>query len=258
MPCSICKTAGHNKNNRKFHPLTKTDVVENMVTSPQMSLAHEYPYMKELNAVCQGFVGEIIPFLTTTFRGTVTQSSNVDSFGDTFQELIFPYLKQALPDFEKGRSGSPPDFYGLDKRFSFELKVFKDSPGFDISNFTSFINQIATDGGLIPKIFKTKYIVFKYTVVETGFKITDLWIMDIWNLPKYDGKNAISCQKKHGMCYNLRSGSSSSWNDKTKNAKIFLDSILLAMDLDDKIQNKEKLRESIMKNMEEAKTLGFL
>jgi len=47
-----------------------------------------------------------------------------------------------LDDFEEGPKQASPDYYGINKHFEFEQKVFMKSPGFDIGNFTSYINML--------------------------------------------------------------------------------------------------------------------
>ena len=41
------------------------------------------------------------------------------------------------------------------------MKAFLNSPGFDISNCISLMKKISEPGGLIKKLFKTKYIIFE-------------------------------------------------------------------------------------------------
>lgn len=216
-----------------------------------------YPRLGELAALCRSFVGKRIT-LTANFNGRATPIANPNLVGDLLEDIFFPFFKESFPDFEEGPKQDPPDYFAGGREYFFEQKVFCESPGFDISNFTSFISQISQPGGLMKKVFKTKYLVFEYRVEGSEFVIKNFWLLDIWNLPNYDLKNPISVQIKKGMWYNLRPGSSNSWTSPAKTPQKFFDSLLKCMDQCAHLENKDGLKQSILQQMEEAKTQGLL
>ena len=192
------------------------------------------------------------------FNGKTISIVNPDIVGNALEELFFPFYCEVCPDFKQGPPQNPPDFYALDNEFQFEQKCFGKSPGFDISSFGGFINQISEPGALIKKIFKTKYLVYKYEIKDNEFTITNFWMLNIWNLPVYNKKYPISVQVKHGVYCNIRPGTACSWSDETKTAELFIKNLIVCINDSKQLPNKEALIESISKQVEEAKTLGFL
>jgi hypothetical protein len=265
MKCSICKKEGHNKRSCKKIPVSipnielDTDIKAVPLIHSDMPLLHtiEYPHIESLRTMCKGFIGEKIN-LITTFKGRSIPINNVNIVGDLLEDVFFPFYKDACPDFEEGPKQESPDFFAYDKEFQFEQKVFCGSPGFDISNFTSLVHQISKPGGLIRKLFKTKYLVYEYTSDRCDFIIKDFWLLNIWDLPVYDKTYPISVQVKKNMWYNLRPGAKSGWRDSTKTPSKFLEKLISCIDICEHLCDKDILKASIIKQMEEAKTLGFL
>lgn len=217
----------------------------------------EYPRLQELNDLCQSFKGQTIQ-LEATFQGHRIQICNPNLVGDLLEDIFFTRFKEVFPDFEEGPKQDPPDYYAGGREFAFEQKAFCGSPGFDISNFTSFLTQISKDGGLVQKVFKTKYLVFQYAVKDNAFQIVNFWLLNIWQLPNYDLSKPLSIQDKKGVWYNFRPGPASSWKDEKKTAERFVRGLLECIEKCPHLQNKEMLRESIVKQMEQAKIQGFL
>ena len=217
----------------------------------------EYPHLKELNKLCESFKGQTIT-LQAVFQGHSINICNPNLVGDLLEDIFFTRFKEAFPDFEEGPKQDPPDYYAGGREFMFEQKAFCSSPGFDISNFTSFFTQISKEGGLIQKIFKTKYLVFQYAVKENAFQIVNFWLLNIWQLPTYDLSKPLSIQDKKGIWYNFRPGPSSSWNNPQKTAERFIRSLLECLEQCPHLQNKQTIKESILRQLEQAKTQGFL
>ncbi len=174
------------------------------------------------------------------------------------EDIFFPFYKEACPDFEEGPKQESPDFFADGKQFQFEQKAFYGSPGFDISNFTSFLHQMSKPGGLEKKLFKTKYLVFEYGLEGDGFVIKNFWMLNIWDLPTYGNKYPISMQAKKGIWCNIRPGVTSGWSDPSKTPAKFLEKLLECIDLCGHLEGKQDLKASILTQMEEAKTRGLL
>ena len=93
-------------------------------------------------------------------------------------------------------------------------KCFMKRPGFDIGNFTSYVNMLCED--LYKKLFKTKYLVFEYTITNKKIKILKFHYLNVYNLVGYSGRTPISMQIKKGMWYNIRPSSANKWYDSKK------------------------------------------
>ena len=262
VKCSKCHLDGHMCNNKKFHPDDKVSTPVSIVASESLLYNREanrleYQHLENLQTVCNGFKGKKIT-LTANFGGRSIQINNPNLVGDLLEDVFFPFYKEACPDFEEGPKQESPDFHAQGKNFDFEQKAFTGSPGFDISNFTSFVHQLSKPGGLEKKIFKTKYLVYEYKMENDAFIIKDVWILNIWDLPVYDKTYPISVQVKKKMWYNIRPGAKSGWNDKTKTPTKFLAKLIECIDLCAHLDNSSDLKASILIQMEEAKIRGLL
>jgi len=267
MKCSICKQEGHNKRSCKkmIAPVSapkieaETDVKGESVVKAEVNIpvTMNYPNLEALDALCKSFVGKEF-VLTANFNGRSLPIMNPNLVGDLLEDMFFPFYKEAFPDFEEGPKQESPDFFAHEKQFQFEQKTFYNSPGFDISNFTSLIHQISKPGGLVKKVFKTKYLVYEYGVKGSAFVIKNFWMLNIWNLPTYRKTYPISMQLKKKMWYNIRPGTKASWMGSTKTPHMFLDNLLECINKCPHLEERESLKSSIVTQIEEAKLQGFL
>jgi hypothetical protein len=151
---------------------------------------------------------------------------NCNAVGDILEDIFYPIIKHTIGDFEEGPKQASPDYYGLNKSFEFEQKTFMKSPGFDIGNFTSYVNMLCEAGGVYKKLFKTKYLVFEYAIINGKIKIIKFHYLNVYNLVGYSGKTPITMQIKKNMWYNIRPDSVKNWYSPTKNPQIFIDKII--------------------------------
>ena len=267
MKCSICKQEGHNKRSCKkmTTPVStskieaETDVKVESVVKAEMNIPMtiNYPNLEALNTLCKSFVGKKI-VLTANFNGRSLPIMNPNLVGDLLEDIFYPFYKEVCPDFEEGPKQESPDFFVHGQDFQFEQKAFYESPGFDISNFTSLLHQISKPGELIKKLFKTKYLVYEYGIEECAFVIKNFWMLNIWNLPTYGNTYPISMQVKKKVWYNIRPGTKASWVDSSKTPRMFLDNLLECINRCSHLEDKESLKSSIITQIEEAKFQGFL
>ena len=222
-----------------------------------MNIPKKYQNLEALNTLCKSFIGNTITN-RITFKGRSISIMNPNIIGDLLEDVFYPFYKETCPDFEEGPKQESPDFFAQSKEYRFEQKVFIKSPGFDISNFTSFIHQISKPDGLVNKIFKTKYLVYEYGIEKDAFVIKNFWMLNIWNLPSYGKTYPISMQVKKKMWYNIRPGTSASWSDSSKTPHIFLDNLLQCIENCLHLEDKDTLKSSIIKQIEEAKSQGLL
>lgn len=183
-----------------------------------------YPNSELLTSVCKSFEEQEIS-LTVTFMGKSISICNCNAVGDILEDVFYPIIKDKIDDFEEGPKQASPDYYS--KEFEFEQKVFMKSPGFDIGNFTSYINMLCKDGGVYRKLFKTKYLVFEYTIVNQKIKIIKFHYLHVYNLVGYSGKKCpITMQIKKNVWYNIRPDSVKKWYCSTKTPQLFIDKII--------------------------------
>jgi hypothetical protein len=185
----------------------------------------EYPDTEILTNICRTFEDQEIT-LTARFMKKTTPIYNCNAVGDILEDVFYPMFKEHLNDFEEGPKQSSPDYYGKDKMFEFEQKAFMKQPGFDIGNFTSYVNMLAEEGGVYKKLFRTKYLVFEYTIVDKKIKIIKFHYLNVYNLVGYSGKTPITMQIKKNMWYNIRPDSVKKWYLSSKTPQLFIDKII--------------------------------
>lgn len=212
----------------------------------------EYINNEILKSVCKSFEDQDIS-LTVTFMGKSIQICNCNAVGDILEDVFYPIIKYNLDDFEEGPKQASPDYYGMNKQFGFELKVFMKSPGFDIGNFTSYINMLCEDGGVYKKIFNTKYLVFEYEIINKKIKIKRFHYLNVYNLVSYTGKNPVSMQIKKNMWYNIRPDSVKKWYCSTKTAQLFIENIINCINICPHIEDKNNKINIITNQFESLK-----
>jgi hypothetical protein len=136
----------------------------------ELEIIQEYPNTEMLINVCKSFEEQEVS-LTATFMGKSIPIINCNAVGDILENVFYPIIKEQIDDFEEGPKQASPDYYGFNKHFEFEQKVFMKSPGFDIGNFTSYVNMLCEDGGVYKKLFKTKYLIFMYIIINEKLKL---------------------------------------------------------------------------------------
>tara|TARA_B110000285_G_C15133411_1_gene625208 strand:- start:1717 stop:2421 length:705 start_codon:yes stop_codon:yes gene_type:complete len=199
--------------------------INNHSNFSELETIQQYPNSEILTSVCKSFEEQEIS-LTVTFMGKIIPICNCNAVGDILEDVFYPIIKEKLDDFEEGPEQASPDYYGKGKNFEFEQKVFKKKPGFDIGNFTSYINMLCQDGGLYKKLFKTKYLVFEYAIINEKIKIVKFHYLNVYNLVDYSGTTPITMQKKKNIWYNIRPGSVKNWYSSDKTPQLFIDKII--------------------------------
>jgi hypothetical protein len=212
-----------------------------------MSNINQYPDKEKLIKICKSFETEEIS-LTAICKKKNIPICNCNAVGDILEDVFYSLIKEQIVDFEKGPKQFPPDYYvyGLNEKFEFEQKVFMKSPGFDIGNFTSYVNMLCEEGGVFKKLFKTKYLVFEYEIIDKKIKIIKFHYLNVYNLVgnKTDS-SAIQIQKKKNIWYNIRPGTKNSWSCLTKTPQSFIDGIVNRINdcphIEDKVQKIENI-----------------
>lgn len=199
--------------------------------------------------ICKKLIGATISFgyKIECLDGNVETNdiTNCNIIGDCLEDIIFPMINKEITTFQRGPSQKSPDFWNRNKVFSWELKAFCGSPSFDISNYTSFINQLSENNGVLNKIFKTQYLIFKYRYTVGKIIIEDFKSCKVNELMLYTGKYPISLQNKRKMWYNIRPCSFKDIS-KNKTPDLFIEKIIQSIELcPNHIEKKETIINSI-------------
>jgi hypothetical protein len=210
----------------------------------------KYPNNEILINICKSFEEQEIT-LSATFMGKNISICNCNTVGDILEDIIYPIIKNKLDDFEKGPKQASPDYYGNNKYFEFEQKVFMKNPGFDIGNFTSYVNMLCEDGGVYKKLFKTKYLIFEYIIIDE--KIIKFHYLNVYNLVGYSGKTPITMQIKRNMWYNIRPECCKKWYCTTKTPELFINKIIECINNCPHIEDKITKINNIINQFENLK-----
>ena len=223
-----------------------------MISNKELETIEKYPNSKKLINICKSFEEKEI-IITASFMGKNIPIYNCNAVGDILEDIFYPIIKEQIEDFEKGPKQASPDFYGINKNFEFEQKVFIKNPGFDIGNFTSYVNMLCENGGVYKKLFKTKYLVFEYTIINKKIKIIKFHYLNVYNLVGYSGKTPITMQIKKNMWYNIRPDSIKKWYCSEKTPQLFIDKIIECINNCPHIEDKEDKITSIINQFDTLK-----
>jgi hypothetical protein len=218
----------------------------------KLETIQDYPNSHALDSVCKSFEDQEIT-LTATFMGKSITIYNCNAVGDILEDVFYPLIKNKLGDFEEGPRQASPDYYGLNKQFEFEQKVFMKSPGFDIGNFTSYVTMLCKDDGVYKKLFKTKYLVFEYVIYNEKIKIIKFHYLNVYNLVGYSGKTPITMQIKRNVWYNIRPECVKKWYCTTKTPKLFIDRMIECIKICPNIEDKMNKINNITNQFESLK-----
>lgn len=222
------------------NPLTITHI-------PKPHIIPTDPDTELIRGVCKGLIGSkiTIGFTITLPDGDIHsgESGNCNIVGDCMEDILLPFLKSKVPTLEEGPPQASPDFFNRGKEWEWELKVFKGSANFDISNFNSYVKQLEEDAY---RKLKTQYLIFKYSIENQTITITDFKLHNVWDMISYNGKNPISLQNKKGTWYNIRPCSFSQMGID-KSPSLFIESICKAiLECPNPNLNKDKSKDEII------------
>ena len=182
----------------------------------------------EIEKLCQSLVGTQIHTTTNITYPDGTEccipQNNCNVVGNLMESIVYKTINEHVI---RGENMTSPDFLDATSAVEYELKCFKDTANFDISNFDSYISQLVNDYDR--KVFRTYYLVFKYESSDNGFVISDFKMCTICEILKYDGKYPISIQNKKGIWYNIRPCSFAEMKAVNKTNELFVESICLAI-----------------------------
>lgn len=217
------------------------------------------PKTPEIKKICKSLIDcKININFTITLQNGENHSGEINNcniIGDCMEDILYPFINKHIPTFEKGPKQSSPDFYNS-KTWEWELKCFSNNPGFDISNFNSYIDQL--EANLERKMYKTQYLIFKYNFKDGIISITDFKLCNVWEIINYTGKYPISLQCKKGIWYNIRP---CCFNDMNKNKKpsTFIKQICEAIDkTPNKFNDKEKTVVNIQKQFDKLQSCEII
>lgn len=201
---------------------------------------------------CKSLVGKKITIKIQVEGLLKMDGTNCNTIGDYMDDIVYMLLKKKIPSFERGPKQASPDFWNRNRKYEWENKAFKESPCFDIANYTSYIHQLNKPGGVKKKLFRTRYLIFQYSEILGYVQITSFKLCWVWELLSYTGKYPVSLQNKKNMWYNLRP---CSFNDigKGKTPKLFIEKICDSISLcPNKIDDKDNIIKNIKQQFEKS------
>lgn len=241
---------------KSLNEIDQKEIIETIVNSAFQKIDFDDdPDTNYIKKVCDKFIGSSFQlYCKINFMDNLEKEIKIDDLnivGVCIQDLFIDFLQEKLKSVEKGPKQSPPDFWNRNKEYSWEIKAFYQTPSFDISNVSSYISQLSAEDGVKNKLYKTKYIIFKYNYENNKVKILDYKICRVWQLLSYNGKYPLSLQSKRGTWYNLRPGTYESFNDINKTPKIFIEGIYSCIrECPNHIDEREKIISSIKKQFD--------
>lgn len=133
-----------------------------------------------------------------------TSKSN-DIIGNCLQEWLPAWFKDNGLNLESNEHTQKfPDFIAHfdDKSYDMDIKCwnYNKRPSFDIANLDSFYTTTWSDPS---KIF-AKYLIIGYTPTRHGFKITDIFLKNLWEITSKSTKYPIGLQVKKNKPYAIR------------------------------------------------------
>ena len=205
------------------------------------------PDLEKIKQTCQSIVGSKINIgFTIILRDNEKYNGeikNCNIIGDCMENILLPFLKKNIPTFVNGPKQSSPDFFN-NIEYEYELKCFKKNPGFDISNFNSYISQL--NENLERKLYKTYYLIFEYKFEKNTIVMVNFKLCKIWEIINYTGKYPISIQNKKGIWYNIRPCRYKCMNDRYKTPLLFIKQICKAILITpNKLEGKKKIINNI-------------
>ena len=116
------------------------------------------------------------------------------------------------------------------------------SPGFDIGNFISYVNQLCEPDGVYKKVFNTKYLIFEYTVqeAEKTVEISQFHYLSVYQLVGYSGIHPMTMQLKKKVWYNIRPDSAKKWYAPEKTPALFIAQLVKCIEQCPQLEEKEK------------------
>lgn len=143
--------------------------------------------------------------ITITIGGIPQISSSNDIIGNCIQEWIPQWLEDnGLEMKANPYSQQFPDFIARlgGKEYAMEVKCWNgnNSPAFDLANFDGFYRAVYEN----PDMLNAEYLIFSYEPTRHGFKITDIFLKNIWEITSSSRNYPIGLQVKQGSPYAIR------------------------------------------------------
>lgn len=210
---------------------------------------HQDPDTEQIKTICESFIGAKIQIsYNITLKNGDTGNGAIENcniVGDCMENILYPFLKATIPTMEAGPKQKSPDYWNRKRNYYYEVKCFMGSPGFDVSNFNSYITQLIEN--LEKKLYKTQYLIFEYQIEHEVIVITDFKLCNVWDIINYTGKYPISLQCKKGMWYNIRPCVFKDMNNKDKTPLLFIKQVCEAvLKTPNKLEDdKEKIIDNI-------------
>lgn len=142
-----------------------------------------------------------IKFNLRDYYITVEQNNVV---GNIIEEWLSKWMKEQDFSFIHNEKQAAPDFWldpdNLNSAW-LEIKSFYRGPGFDVSAFLSYINEIIEH----PWKLHSNYLLIKYRMDDGGMvTIEDFWLKNVWEICSTSSSWPLKVQYKNKSIVNIR------------------------------------------------------
>jgi hypothetical protein len=215
-----------------------------------MTTLPKYGGQDRLLEICKSLVGK-------TFGCTIDiDDEEPVNFSDpnivgSMVEGILERKMLSVDDIKKGPPNAKPDFYAQNEEHRLEVKAFLGSPSFDISNVSSYVDELSKPGGVMKHLFQTSYLVFEYGKCGSRWKFLSFNYLPVWSLVGYKKTYPVSLQTKRGMWYNFRPCCLTGWKDAKKTPHCFIEGILACIKECPHINSKDEKSQSIREQFDQ-------
>lgn len=148
----------------------------------------------------EGAEGSIV-FNLRDYYITVEQNNVV---GNILEEWLAKWMSSKGWDFIHNQKQAAPDFWLNPDNLNsdwLEIKSFYRGPGFDVSAFLSYLNEIIDH----PWKLHSNYLLIKYNMAAGGMvKIENFWLKNIWEICSTSADWPLKVQVKRGTIFNIR------------------------------------------------------
>lgn len=138
-------------------------------------------------------------------HGLKTQVCDSSVVGNIIQEWLKLFMTNSNIDFRiKKNTQEFPDFLMHSDRDDIDLlevKCFKQSPNFDVANFSAYCRSLLTS----PYRLDSDYLIIEYKENKDGtILIKRAWLKKVWEICTNSERSQIKAQFKQGHPYNIR------------------------------------------------------
>lgn len=174
----------------------------------------QFAYNKLMQTGIIDATGEVT-FELQNIKTIVRDSSIV---GNVMQDWLKSFFDEHNIAYRtKSNTQEFPDFLmhpERDDKDLLEVKCFKNSPNFDVANFSAYARSLLEK----PYRLDADYLIFEYIELHGGIAIKGIWLKKVWEICCNSERSPLKIQWKQGYPTNIRPAN---WNAKKSKYDVF-------------------------------------